>query len=170
MADTAPDAGAGAQKGVDARKKEEELIKAVGEDLNKIHEVSWKTSRGSYAQCTWDVGAGVEGPGNTKGGYVRQCKKAALLNMDKQLCQIHAKKFYLQDAREKTAQLTLQKGDKLRLTSAQQGVFQPRNALATVAEWKKFKTEKAQSCSVKLTPDQGVYTMEDAMCAIAKAQ
>lgn len=148
-----------------------ELQKAIGEDLNKIHEVSWKSSAGSYSQCVWDVGAGTDGPGKSDGTYVRQCKKSAITGMDKQLCQIHAKKFYLHDARMKTAQLTMGENNPLRLTSAQQGVFQPRSAVATVADWKKFKAERLGSCPATLnaTINDGVYTMEDAMCVISKS-
>lgn len=137
----------------------------IAEDLMKIQEVAYKSSRGSNVPCMWDVGADTMGPGGANGTYIRQCKKMALIDSDKQLCNIHSRKFYLNSARSKVSAAQLKDGKPLRHTAAKRGVFKPREALATVEYW---KTAKSATCPVmdKTTAAQGVYTLEQAVCSV----
>lgn len=142
-----------------------DYAKGIEEDLVKIQQLGYKTSAGSYIPCMWDVGAGTMGPGGANGAYIRQCKKYALLDSDKQLCSTHARKFYVEDAREKTALSMFKKGQPLRRTAAKQGVFRPEDALVTADYYKSFNNA---SCPANLgTPAQrGVYSIEQAMCLV----
>ena len=147
-----------------------ELKKGVEEDLVKLQQLNYKTSAGSYIPCIWDVGAGTVGPGGQNGMYARQCRKFALIDNEKQLCSIHARKFYIEDARSKTASSMLQEKKVLRRTAAKQGIFRPYDGLVTAEQFKKFKAGIATNASCvnmdKKTAKDGVYTIEQAMCAI----
>lgn len=144
--------------------------KGIEEDLVKIQELSYKSSAGSFVPCMWDVGAGTMGPGGRNGAYARQCKKYALIDSDKQLCAIHARKFYIGDARSKQSQVLLRKGTGLRRTAARRGVFRPADALATAEYFKSFNPAKDSCTYVAAAADavNGVYDLEQAMCIVKK--
>lgn len=143
-------------------------VQGIEEDLVKIQELSYKTSAGSFVPCMWDVGAGTMGPGGRNGMYARQCKKYALIDSDKGLCAIHARKFYIGDARKKQSSILLAKGTALRRTAARRGVFRPADALSTIKYYRDYTVNSCPSMISGSDFSNGVYDLDQAMCAIKK--
>lgn len=144
----------------------------ISGDMTKIQQLNYKTSAGSDVPCTWDIGSGSMGPGGIDGAYIRQCRKYAIINGDVPLCPIHAKKYYIDDARKQAAASSITSGKKLRLTAMKRGVFKPTDALVTAGYFKQYKSTKASGCAIdgdnRNTARSGVYDLDQAMCLMTK--